>query len=245
MIYIIIVAFVLAVICVGGATLWSLPTVRGMVGEWRVRLKVGTNIPGRQYVINNYQVSVEGGSVQIDHIVINPNGVFVIETKNYSGRIFGAENQTKWTQVLAYGKVKNSLYNPIMQNGMHIKHLSKILNRNGIFRNMVVFVQNNTYEIVSDKLVTLSNLQAVMNTPFLPDGLTPEEMMTLYDALLAYQASHAIRNTEHIQNIETLQSNIENHICPRCGNQLVLRKGRYGEFWGCSQYPNCRFIKKL
>ncbi len=236
---------IVAILCAVGFKLWKTPTVRGMIGEWQVRLKLGKTVPNQHYVINDYQVSLEDGSMQVDHIVINQNGVFVIETKNYSGRIYGAEGQTKWTQVLAYGKVKNSLYNPIMQNGMHIKHLSKILDRKDIFRNMVVFVQNNTYEIVSDKLVPLSNISTVMNTPFLEAPLTSDEIVALYNALMAYREGHAISKAEHVRNIETLQNNIENHICPRCGNELVLRNGKHGEFWGCSQYPKCNFIKKL
>lgn len=33
-------------------------------------------------------------------------------------------------------------------------------------------------------------------------------------------------------------------ICPECGSNLVIRKGRYGEFTACSNYPNCKYIKK-
>ncbi len=33
-------------------------------------------------------------------------------------------------------------------------------------------------------------------------------------------------------------------VCPECGNPLVIRKGRYGEFTACSNYPECKFIKK-
>lgn len=34
---------------------------------------------------------------------------------------------------------------------------------------------------------------------------------------------------------------INENICPRCGNQLVVRKGKYGSFKGCSNYPKCKF----
>jgi DNA topoisomerase I len=34
-------------------------------------------------------------------------------------------------------------------------------------------------------------------------------------------------------------------ICPQCGNDLLKRKGRYGEFIGCSGFPNCRFTKSI
>jgi len=33
-------------------------------------------------------------------------------------------------------------------------------------------------------------------------------------------------------------------VCPECGNPLVVRSGRYGEFVACSNYPTCKYIKK-
>lgn len=33
-------------------------------------------------------------------------------------------------------------------------------------------------------------------------------------------------------------------VCPNCGSSLVIRKGRYGEFTACSNYPECKYIKK-
>ncbi len=33
-------------------------------------------------------------------------------------------------------------------------------------------------------------------------------------------------------------------LCPDCGNNLVIRKGKYGEFVACSNYPTCKYIKK-
>ena len=33
-------------------------------------------------------------------------------------------------------------------------------------------------------------------------------------------------------------------VCPECGSPLVIRKGRYGEFTACSNYPTCKYIKK-
>ena len=33
-------------------------------------------------------------------------------------------------------------------------------------------------------------------------------------------------------------------VCPECGNQLVIRKGKFGEFVACSNYPTCKYIKK-
>lgn len=62
---------------------------------------------------------------QIDHVVISKYELFVIETKNYKGWIFGSENAYEWTQVIFSNKYK--LYNPLKQNLGHIKALQSNL----------------------------------------------------------------------------------------------------------------------
>ena len=56
------------------------------------------------------------------------------------------------------------------------------------------------------------------------------------------------KRRKHINNIKEKikEDNIKvnNMICPKCGNKLLLRNGKYGTFVGCSNYPNCRYIKK-
>ena len=51
-------------------------------------------------------------------------------------------------------------------------------------------------------------------------------------------------NREHVANIKETQEDLQNGICPRCGGQLVERTGKYGEFFGCENYPKCKFILK-
>ena len=110
------------------AAVFQVPGVKGRVGELFVKLVVGKTKVNEQYVIHNLKLRIDTNKTsQIDHIVINRNGIFVIETKNYSGRIYGQESQQEWTQVLAYGKVKNRLYNPIKQNKSHVYHISNLL----------------------------------------------------------------------------------------------------------------------
>ncbi len=67
----------------------------------------------------------------------------MIETKNYAGRIYGSESQHDWTQVLAYGRSKNKLYNPLMQNYIHIKRLKELLPEWAEPIGAVVFVRVN------------------------------------------------------------------------------------------------------
>lgn len=64
-----------------------------------------------------------GDYAQIDIVVATPQGLIVIEAKEYSGWLFGHETQRYWTQILNYGREKYRFYNPLMQNAGHIKAL--------------------------------------------------------------------------------------------------------------------------
>lgn len=234
--FLIIIPIILIIIL---AVYLKRPETRGKRGENRVKWVIGETIENEQYVINDLIVSNNGNTTQIDHIVINPRGVFVIETKNYSGEIYGSENQREWTQVLAYGNVKNKLYNPLKQNAAHVYNVKRIVGNLPI-HSLVVFVQNNTYHIEAKKVIPLSELKRTLCSGV--SVLTAKQMEKAYQLLLANKTE--ISTKEHVENIRTQQWNVEHGICPRCGGKLVLRNGKYGEFWGCSNYPRCKFIKK-
>jgi restriction system protein len=65
------------------------------------------------------------GTTQLDHVVVSPFGIFVIETKNYKGWIFGSEKQPQWTQQI-YRK-KSRFQNPLHQNKLHVRALMAFL----------------------------------------------------------------------------------------------------------------------
>lgn len=230
---IIILIVIIASICA------KTPESRGKRGENQVKRIIGKTVENEKYVINNLTLVNDGKTSQIDHVVINPRGIFVIETKNYSGRVYGSEKQLEWTQVLAYGNVKNKFYNPLKQNATHVYNVKKIVGTMPV-RSVVVFVQNNTCYIDAPNVVPLYRLESVLT-----EGeyvLSSQQMKNAYDMLLSQEVE--ISTQEHVLNIYAQKINLANGICPRCGGKLVLRKGKYGEFWGCSNYPQCKFIKK-
>lgn len=242
MILFIVIGIVLVIgITVLAAYLKS-PSVRGKRGENRVRRIIGKTQEGLRYVFNDYKIVDEGMSCQIDHILINQNGVFVIETKNYSGNIYGTDEQREWTQVLAYGKIKNKIYNPIKQNNTHLYRIRKILPKEFPLISIVVFVQNNTQHINSKVAIPLYSLYDHIGKN---RGITlsPEKIEEAAKLLQEAQATE-ITKKEHIENIHLMRDKIAQNICPRCGGKLVLRRGKYGQFYGCENYPNCKFIKK-
>ena len=86
-----------------------------------------------------YITKNDGKFSQIDLVVATRVGIIVFEVKDFSGWIYGKGNQTKWTQVLAYGNEKYRFYNPILQNNTHIKQLRQKLKENVPFYSVIVF----------------------------------------------------------------------------------------------------------
>lgn len=219
------------------------PKTKGKVGEMFVGLSLGGDIPNEKYVINDLLVYKDGKSHQIDHIVIRKTGVFVIETKNYSGQIYGQDNQKEWTQVLAYGQEKNRFYNPIFQNKSHIYALSKIVGKKDCFVSIIVFPKADIMTYFDAHVGNITDMKRWLKQDR-QEILTTNEVEQIYTQLIDHKNNPRLTNEQHIDNIYNLRQSIENNICPRCTNKLVMRKGKYGSFYGCSGYPHCKFIKK-
>lgn len=89
----------------------------------------------KQYLINCYLPKPDGTTSEIDVILLHESGVYVLEAKNYSGWIFGSENQKYWTETFSDrhgGSKKYRFYNPIWQNKAHVKVLKQFLGDNSI-----------------------------------------------------------------------------------------------------------------
>lgn len=52
-----------------------------------------------------------------------------------------------------------------------------------------------------------------------------------------------VMNQRCFEELGKLQAAVPMEVCPKCGGELKKRNGRFGEFWGCSNYPSCRFTK--
>ncbi len=97
------------------------------------------------FIFNNLTIpSDHNGSSQIDHLVVSKFGVFVIESKDYKGWIFGSKDQDNWTQSLPGGKNKFQFQNPIRQNWSHIMSLRTLMPfiPETAFQSIVVFTDS-------------------------------------------------------------------------------------------------------
>ena len=114
---------------------------KGIVGETVINVAMWLKLEKDVYHrLNNITLPLaDGGSTQIDHVIVSRYGIFVIETKNYKGWIFGNEKQRQWTQVIMGRKYK--FQNPLRQNYLHIKTLADLLERDlSYFHSMIAFI---------------------------------------------------------------------------------------------------------
>ena len=99
----------------------------GAYGEYLTKYMFGNNnLKGYSRLLSNIYVPYKNKTSEIDVLLIHEKGIFVIESKNYFGWIFGSENQQYWTQMINQ-HTKERFYNPIKQNRTHINALSNYL----------------------------------------------------------------------------------------------------------------------
>ena len=93
----------------------------GQYGEYLTEYALlSRSMEGYYVVLKNLYLPMKGKNTEIDLLTIHEKGIFVFESKNYSGWIFGSEDQLKWTQCFKSGQRKH-FYNPIKQNRTHIR----------------------------------------------------------------------------------------------------------------------------
>ena len=223
------------------------PLISGSYGESYIS-RILNSLPQDKYrVIDNVLMETERGTSQIDHIIVSVYGIFVIETKNYKGIISGTKYGDMWTQNL-YGR-KYKFYNPSKQNYGHIKTLQAKLNLpENKFISVVVFLRRCTIigEAVRYAVQTsqLNNFIEIHKE----EKFAESDLDYIVDAIHLYSKKGFGAKVKHVIDVKTnvyqKEKKIASGICPRCGGQLVQRKGKYGFFTGCSNYPKCRYTGK-
>lgn len=127
------------------------------------------------------------GLTQVDRAVVSPFGIFVIETKNYTGWIHGSEHQAQWTQTFGSG-ARISFQNPIWQNRLHLRALAKLLNLpESKFHPVIFFAGGSTFKTELPACVIDRNLASHI-TSYEEVLLQPEEVTAANEALAALMA---------------------------------------------------------
>lgn len=224
-------------------------SIKGKIGEKKVGLVLSMLSAEKYKVLNDVVLDVEGRTSQIDHIVVSDYGLFVIETKNYSGWILGTEYADYWTQVIFQRKEK--FYNPIRQNHSHILALKNILKQFPRLKyvSIVVFSSKATLK-VSTETAVIHPLQLLgYIKEYSEIHLTEEEKQEIFAVVELLNSAGTYDRKQHIakirQNVQKRDEAISQRKCPRCGSWLLERNGRYGSFLGCSGFPKCKFTSQI
>lgn len=122
------------------------PWFKGKWGEFQIALLFKLFLPKDRYtILHNITLPTEDGTTQIDHIVVSRYGIFVVETKNLKGWIFGGERQDTWTQKIF--KVSHKFQNPLRQNYKHTQTLGSLLGfDSAVIHSVVVFIGDSTFK---------------------------------------------------------------------------------------------------
>lgn len=219
--------------------------LRGWFGEKKTTFNMWLTLDANIYRrFHDVILPAKNGTTQIDHLLVSPYGVFIVETKNIKGWIFGSEEQPKWTQSL-YRK-KYSFQNPIRQTFRQKKVLSEYLNLNeSVIHTVIYFVGDCKFKTNMPHNVIRSGLGSYIKQ-YDNRILSSEGVERIIKKLNEYISDTTLTTKDHIKSLRKRHSS--STVCPKCGSNLVERTAKKGpkagsKFLGCENYPRCRFTK--
>ncbi len=238
----------------------SAKELKGGFGEYLTKYYSKLVLDG--LVIHDVLIDGEDGyTSQIDLVIVGLKGVYVVEVKFFEdARIYGDGKKSKWYYYR--GGKKYDIYSPLKQNKKHIEYLKDFLKDFGdipFFSILAILcddvkVTNLNDDKENPDTVVITGLFALEkaiqkiagNKPIVFDESKKQE---IYDYIINNQHQGKEARQEHKENVKAYKNNEEElkkqKICPYCKTELVLRKGKFGEFYGCSNYPKCRYTLKI
>lgn len=202
-------------------SIWDTYTDKGKLGEYLIYRHLKNQCGQAKWLFNVYIPRDDGRTTEIDVMMLHPSGVYVFESKNYSGWIFGSYYREEWTQCIKKdenSKVKKyHFYNPIKQNEIHVKYLKPLLSvdeQDAIYP-LVVF--GNHCKLKQINLSSCSqpvlNLRDLGNTfaPLLSaNRLDSSKLLETYQELYQYTQVSAEVKQKHIADIERMKTGKKN-----------------------------------
>lgn len=203
------------------------------------------------HLIKNVTLPTDDGTTQIDHIIVSKYGIFVVETKNMKGWIFGSANQNQWTQKIF--KHTSKFQNPLHQNYKHVKTLEAYLKANNdcIF-SVIIFTGDSTFKTEMPDNVRfvrggIEYIKSKRNIAF-----SEGEVADVIEQIESGRLERSFKtNRQHVKHVkEIVKEKSDTKSCSRCHSKMVLRKATKGknagnEFWGCSAFPKCRNVVEI
>nr|WP_217906894.1 NERD domain-containing protein [Photobacterium damselae] len=225
--------------------------LKGIFGEFLVN-RLLSKLPESDYtLIKDVTLPTSDGTTQVDHIVVSKYGIFVVETKNMKGWIFGSARQKLWTQKIY--RHSSKFQNPLHQNYKHIKVLETLLGCSvDYLHSVIVFIGDSTFKTEMPPNVTYARGSIRYIQQFNKVVFSDKDYARLTDSINQIKLKRGvITDLKHRNYVkEIVASKVSSNQCPRCGSEMVLRETKRGEnigkqFWGCSTFPKCRAVKQL
>ena len=220
---------------------------KGIFGEFIVNLSASIMLDKDEYyLIRNVTLPTNTGTTQVDHIIVSKYGIFVVETKNMTGWIFGSPNQKTWTQQIY--KHKNKFQNPLRQNYKHVKTLASLLSlEDNKFYSLIIFIGGSTFKTEMPENVTsgFGYIRFVKSKKMFV--LSDHDVGNITRQIDSGRLARSIStNREHVRHVRTtVAEKNSGRSCPGCGAHMVMREAKKGpnagnKFWGCTNYPRCK-----
>ncbi|MCR9953450.1 NERD domain-containing protein [Vibrio parahaemolyticus] len=225
--------------------------LKGVFGEFLVN-RLLSKLPESDYtLIKDVTLPTSVGTTQVDHIVVSKYGIFVVETKNMKGWIFGSARQRQWTQKIY--RHSSKFQNPLHQNYKHIKALETLLGcSEEHLHSVIVFIGDSTFKTEMPPNVTYARGSIRYIQQFNQVVFSDRDYARLTESINQIKLKRGIitdlKHRKHVKEVVT--SKASSNQCPRCGSEMVLRETKRGEnigkqFWGCSTFPKCRAVKQF
>ncbi|MHA2766746.1 NERD domain-containing protein [Vibrio harveyi] len=225
--------------------------LKGVFGEFLVN-RLLSKLPESDYtLIKDVTLPTNDGTTQVDHIVVSRYGIFVVETKNMKGWIFGSVRQKQWTQKIY--RHSSKFQNPLHQNYKHIKALETLLGcSEEHLHSVIVFIGDSTFKTEMPPNVTYARGSIQYIQQFNDVVFSDNDYARLTESINRLKLKRGVitdlKHRKHAK--EVVASKVSSNECPRCGSEMVLRETKRGEnigkqFWGCSTFPKCRAVKQF
>lgn len=219
--------------------------LRGWLGEKKTTFNMWLSLDRNVYRrFHDLIIPGNNGSTQIDHLLVSQHGIFIVETKNQKGWIFGSENQPRWTQSI-YGK-KYSFQNPLHQAFRQKKVLSEFLDIEvPLIQIVIFFVGNCEFKTNVPGNVLSSNLGRYIKK-FSERVISLDDVDRITGKLDRYVSVSRLSTRDHVNSLRRRHASTS--VCPKCGAGLVERTAMRGShagsrFLGCENFPKCRFTR--
>ncbi|CAN0572704.1 unnamed protein product [Ectocarpus sp. 12 AP-2014] len=200
---------------------------KGKFGEFIVNLSARCFLDkSRYHLIKNVTLPTEDGTTQIDHVLVSEFGVFVVETKNMKGWIFGGPHQRFWTQKIY--RSNHKFQNPLHQNYKHVKTLQTLLGLGDHpMHSVVVFVGDSTFKTPMPDNVTkgLGYVRYIKSRTELM--LSPEQVADVLEKLAAGRLKASFATDQaHARHVRGLVAERYGHA-PGRSNRGLLKLAVY------------------